>query len=133
MAIFSEFGVLLGTLFATLCGHGSYLAPFRDVMQLFWLAFSAYARLELQREPFQHHFDDLVSFPVPLLRIFEVTLAENAHNSLRSLDSFRASFFFSIFSIRAQRSGANPVRGRGRAAGAARRPLRRYVLFRCCG
>ena len=48
--------------------------PFGAVMGLFWLAFSAYARLELQREPFQHHFDDLVSFLVPLLHIFDALL-----------------------------------------------------------
>ena len=82
-----------------------------DVMGLFWLASSAYARLEFQREPFQHHFDDLVWFLVPLLRIFKVTFAENAHNSWRSFGSFCASFFFSIFSVRAcERSEAE--RGR---------------------
>ena len=48
--------------------------PFGAVMGVFWLAFSAYARLELQREPFQHHFDDLVLFLVPLLRIFDALL-----------------------------------------------------------
>ena len=48
--------------------------PFGAVMGVFWLFFSAYARLELQREPFQHHFDDLVSFLVPLLRIVEALL-----------------------------------------------------------
>ena len=48
--------------------------PFGAVMELFWLAFSAYAGLELQREPFQHHFDDLVSFLVPLFHIFDVLL-----------------------------------------------------------
>ena len=48
--------------------------PFGAVMGVFWLAFSAYARLELQREPFQHHFDDLVSFLVPLLHIFDALL-----------------------------------------------------------
>ena len=48
--------------------------PFGAVMELFWLAFSAYAGLELQREPFQHHFDDLVSFLVPLLHIFDALL-----------------------------------------------------------
>ena len=31
--------------------------------------------------------------------------------------------------MRAQRSEAGPLRGRGRAAGAARRPLRRHYLF----
>ena len=36
--------------------------PVGAVMELFWLAFSAYAGFELPREPFQHHFDDLVSF-----------------------------------------------------------------------
>ena len=48
--------------------------PFGAVMELFWLAFSAYAGLELQREPFQHRFDDWVSFLVPLLRIFKEML-----------------------------------------------------------
>ena len=48
--------------------------PFGAVMELFWLAFSAYAGLELQREPFQHHFTDLASFVVPLLRIFDASL-----------------------------------------------------------
>ena len=48
--------------------------PFGAVMELFWLAFSAYAGFELQREPFQHHFDDLVSFSVPLLRIVDAIL-----------------------------------------------------------
>ena len=48
--------------------------PFGAVMELFWLAFSAYAGLELQREPFQHHFDDLVSLLVPLLRMFDAIL-----------------------------------------------------------
>ena len=43
-------------------------------MELFWRAFSAYAGLELQMEPFQHHFDDLVSFLVPLLHIFDALL-----------------------------------------------------------
>ena len=85
--------------------------PFGDAMGLFWLAFSAYARLELQREPFQHHFNDLVLFLVPLLRVFKVTFAENAHNSWRSFGSFCASFFFPIFSVRAcERSEAE--RGR---------------------
>ena len=42
---------------------------------------------------------------------FRCTFAENAHNSWRSFGSFRASFFFSIFSIRAcERSKAEPVR-----------------------
>ena len=45
--------------------------PFGDVRGLFRLAFSAFARLEPQGEPFQHHFVDLVSFLVPLLRIFD--------------------------------------------------------------
>ena len=54
------------------------MAPFWQafgaVVEVFWRAFSAYARLELQREPFQHHFDDLVSFLVPLLHIFNALL-----------------------------------------------------------
>ena len=52
--------------------------PFGDVMELFLLAFSAVARLEPPGEPFQHHFDDLVSFSVVFLRIFKVMFAENA-------------------------------------------------------
>ena len=48
--------------------------PFGAVMGVFWLAFSAYARLELQREPFQHHFDDLVMFLILLSRIFDALL-----------------------------------------------------------
>jgi hypothetical protein len=48
--------------------------PFGDVRGLFRLAFSAFARLEPQGEPFQHHFDDLVSFLVPLLHIFDAFL-----------------------------------------------------------
>ena len=79
----------------------SYWNPFGDAMGLFWLAFSGYARLELQRELFQHHFDDLVLFLVPLLCIFKVTFAENGHDYSRSFGFFRASFFFSIFSARA--------------------------------
>jgi hypothetical protein len=74
VAIFSELGLLLGTLLATLCGHGSFLAALRCHYGVFWLAFSAYARLELQREPFQHHFNDLVLFLVPLLHIFDALL-----------------------------------------------------------
>ena len=50
--------------------------PFGAVMGVFWLAFSAYAGLELQREPFQHHFDDLVLFLVPILRIFDSLLLQ---------------------------------------------------------
>ena len=85
--------------------------PFGAVVGVFWLAFSAYARLELQREPFQHHFNDLVSFLVRLLRIFKVMFAENEHKSWRSFGSFCASFFFSIFSVRAcERSEAERVR-----------------------
>ena len=60
---------------------------------------SGAAGLELQREAFQHHFDDLVSFSVPRLRIFRVTFAENAHASWRSFVSFCASLFFPIFSV----------------------------------
>ena len=42
------------------------------------LAFSAYAGLELQREPFQNHFDDLVLFLIQLLRMFHaVSLKRN--------------------------------------------------------
>ena len=55
----------------------SFWQTFGAVMELFWLAFSAYAGLELQREPFQHHFDDLVSFLVPLLHIFDAILWKN--------------------------------------------------------
>ena len=47
---------------------------FGAIMGVFWIVFSAYARLELQREPFQHHFDDLVSFLVLLLHIFDALL-----------------------------------------------------------
>ena len=86
--------------------------PFGAVMGVFWLAFSAYARLELQREPFQHHFDDLVSFLVPLLQIVDALLL----NTYKILGGRLA-----------------PLRGRGRAAGAARRPLRRHLLSLFCG
>ena len=75
----------------------------------FWHAFSAYARLELQGEPFQHHFYDLVLFLLLLLHIFKVTFAENTHNYWRSFGSFCASFFFSVRACRrseAERSGA---------------------------
>ena len=48
--------------------------PFGAVMGVFWLAFSAYARLELRRERFQHHFDDLVLFLVLLLHMFDALL-----------------------------------------------------------
>ena len=48
--------------------------PFGTVMELFWFAFSANAGLELQTEPFQHHFDDFVSFLVPVLCIFDKLL-----------------------------------------------------------
>ena len=46
--------------------------PFGAVMGLFWVAFSAYAGLELQREP--HHLDDFVLFLVQLLHIFGAIL-----------------------------------------------------------
>ena len=74
---FSEFGFLFGILLATVV----------------WLAFAAFARLELQGERFQRHFHDLVLFSVLLLRIFKVTFAENAHISWSSFGSFCASFF----------------------------------------
>jgi len=65
------FVALFWQLFAAMA---PFWHPFGDVMRLFWLAFSAYARLELQREPFQHHFDDLVSFLVPLSYIVDALL-----------------------------------------------------------
>ena len=43
-------------------------------MGLFWVVFSVFARLEPPGEPFQHHFDDLVPFLVPLLHIFDALL-----------------------------------------------------------
>ena len=85
--------------------------PFGDVGGLFRLAFSAFARLEPQGEPFQHHFVDLVSFSVPLLRIVDALLLKT----------------YKILGGRLA-----PLRGRGRAAGAARRPLRRHFLFLFC-
>ena len=39
--------------------------PFGRLVESFWLAFSAFERLEPQREPFQPRFYDLVSFLVP--------------------------------------------------------------------
>ena len=105
-------GSFFGTLSATLCGHSSFLAPFRRRYGLFLLAFSAVARLELQGEPFQHHFVDLVSFLGPLLRIFDALLLKT----------------YKILGGRLA-----PLRGRGRAAGAARRPLRRHFPFLFCG
>ena len=38
--------------------------PFGRLVEPFWLAFSAFERLEPQREPFQPQFYDLVSFLV---------------------------------------------------------------------
>ena len=71
-------------------------------------------------EPFQRHFD-LVSLLVPLLRIFKVTFAENAHNYWRSFGSICASFLFFIFSVRAcERSEAERGRGVVEAAPQAR-------------
>ena len=67
---------------------------FGDVLGLFWPAFSAFPRFEPAGEPFQHHVDDLVLFSVPLLYIFKVTFAENAHDSWRSFGSFRDPFSF---------------------------------------
>ena len=86
--------------------------PFGDVRGLFRLAFSAFAHLEPQGEPFQHHFVDLVSFLVPLLRIVDALLLK-------------------MYKILGGRLA--PLRGRGRAAGAARRPLRRHFPFLFCG
>ena len=58
--------------------HFAAIAPywhlFGDVRGLFRLASSAFAHLEPQGEPFQHHFVDLVSFLVPLLRIVDALL-----------------------------------------------------------
>ena len=65
---------------------------------LFRLAFSAFAHFEPQGEPFQHHFIDLVSFLVPLLYIFDALLLNT----------------YKIIGGRLV-----PMRGRGRAAGAA--------------
>ena len=65
---------------------------------LFRLVFSHFTHLEPQGEPFQHDFVDLVSFLVPLLRIFDALLL----NTYKSLGGRLA-----------------PLRGRGRAAGAA--------------
>ena len=81
---------------------------FGDVMGLFWLAFSAFARLEPQGEPFQHHFVDLVSFLVAPLCIFDALLLKT----------------YKILGGRLA-----PLGGRGCAAGAARRPLRRHFPF----
>ena len=50
--------------------------PFGAVMELFWLAFSAHAGLELQRETFQHRLDDFVSFLVPLFQFVDALLLE---------------------------------------------------------
>ena len=86
--------------------------PFGDVRGLFRLAFSAFAHLEPQGDPFQHHFVDLVSFLVPLLPSFDALLLKT-------------------YKILAGRLA--PLRGRGRAAGAARRPLRRHFLLLFCG
>ena len=96
--------------------HFAAIAPswhhFGDVLGLFWPAFSHFAHLEPPGEPFQHHFVDLVSFLVPLLRIVD-------------------AFLLKMYKILGGRLA--PLRGRGRAAGAARRPLRRHFLFLFCG
>ena len=86
--------------------------PFGDVRGLFRLAFSAFARFEPQGELLQHHFVDLVSFLVPLLPIFDALVLKT-------------------YKILAGRLAL--LRGRGRAAGAARRPLRRHFLLLFCG
>ena len=70
----SEFVFLLGTFWSPFAAMAPFWQPFGAVMGVFWLAFSAYGCLELQREPFQHDFDDLVSFLVPLLHIFNALL-----------------------------------------------------------
>ena len=70
-SIFKDFGLLF---LASFWPHFAAIAPswhpFGDVREVFRLAFSAFARLELQGEPFQRHFHDFVSFLVPLWRIF---------------------------------------------------------------
>ena len=82
----------------------------------FWgcsgLLFHVFAHLEPQGEPFQYHFVDLVSFLVPLLRIVD-------------------AFLLKMYKILGGRLA--PLRGRGRATGAARRPLRRHFPFLFCG
>ena len=80
-SLFSEFGLLCGTLLAPFAAMAPFWHAFGGVMGLFWLAFSTYARLELQGEPSQYHFDALVLFLLPLLRIFKVAFAEPAHDS----------------------------------------------------
>ena len=78
----------------------------------FRLVFSAFAHFEPQGEPFQHHFGDLVLFLVLLLHNFDALLLKT----------------YKIIGGRLAR-----MRGRGRADDAARRPLRRHLLFLYCG
>ena len=75
---------------AVCCHH------FGDVLGLFLLAFSVFARLEPPGETFQHHLNDLVSFSVPLLRISKATFAENESICWRSFGSFGASILFHL-------------------------------------
>ena len=48
--------------------------PLGRLVESFWLAFSAFERLEPQREPFQPRFYDLVSFLVPFRSNFVKSL-----------------------------------------------------------
>ena len=105
-------GCFLGTFLATLWIHISFSALFRRRFGGVLAYFSGFASFEPPGELFQRHFDDLVSFLVPLLCIFDALLLKT----------------YKIIGGRLA-----PMRGRGRAAGAARRPLRRHLLFLFCG
>ena len=101
--------------------------PFGRLVESFWLAFSAFERLEPQREPFQPRFYDLVSFLVPcrsnfvkslrfLTELLKVvwflsvyTFSSPCSPSYPSSPSFPASCLLATSGVRAQRSGARPL------------------------
>ena len=101
--------------------------PFGRLVESFWLAFSAFERLEPQREPFQPRFYDLVSFLVPfrsnfvkslrfLTELLKVvwflsvyTFSSPCSPSYPSSPSFLASCLLATSGVRAQRSGARPL------------------------
>ena len=100
-------------------------------MEVFWLGFSAYARLELQWEPFQRHFDDLVSLLEPLLHIFDALLLKT-HIIIggRLAPSVHP---FSFPSSPLERASAAKRRESVAWSRPRRRPLRRHFLFLFCG
>ena len=101
--------------------------PLGRLVESFWLAFSAFERLEPQREPFQPRFYDLVSFLVPcrsnfvkslrfLTELLKVvwflsvyTFSSPCSPSYPSSPSFPASCLLATSGVRAQRSGARPL------------------------